>query len=201
VIDQKKIEHRLRKIMKGPTGDRCSVCRMEFGGTSRLEGAVIFPVFGGTTKDGTVVLVGTCCRSALTQLVTCGIYLPPDEPPAWKKDDAAWFEGHPRRTHRLRRACQDEIKYFLAVASENPLNRKTNKALLNRCEHYVVVRQIESGKRMRLPTFWGMGAVLPETEEFAHALFDFLAKGKEGTIFHRDDIEVIAKQYQTGAVS
>jgi hypothetical protein len=59
-----------------------------------------------------------------------------------------------------------------------------------------------SGKRIRLPSLWQIrGAELPDNEEFAHALFDFLvAKAGKG-FFTQARIDSLAAAYKTRAVS
>ena len=106
-----------------------------------------------------------------------------------KQSDAVWFRHHPQRSHRLRPAFPGEITPW-----------GFDPALLDPCDHYFVVRQLVPGVRTRLPSLWLKGARLPESEEFAHALFDFLTQKDmdAGTLFRGSDIETLARLYQTG---
>ena len=54
-------------------------------------------------------------------------------PPPWKRDDAAWFTAHPRRSHRVRDGFPGEFER----ASGGPVD-------------FVVVRQIQPGLRIRV---------------------------------------------------
>jgi hypothetical protein len=70
--------------------------------------------------------------------------------------DREWFHSHPHRTHRIRRAIAGELP------SVPP-------------DHYVVVRQVHPGFRLRLP--FDMAAPLPQDEapeHIAHAVYDVL---------------------------
>ena len=93
----------------------------------------------------------------------------------WKTDDAAWFEAHADRSHRLRSLHDGE-----AVASGFPANIK----MPERHEMQVLVRQIEPGKRARLPFGRNLDVSIPDDETVLHALTDFVSGGgaKDGVI-------------------
>jgi len=85
------------------------------------------------------------------------------------KLDKAWFESHPNRSHRIRRA----------VAGEVPATTAT--------EPYVAVRQVAPGFRLR--RFFAMAVPLPEDEapeHIAHAFYDVLEEHPGGPIFAQD---------------
>jgi hypothetical protein len=63
----RRINRAIDNIMRGESGDHCSICRTQFANNSRT--------YGGVTDDGTVALVGECCASRLQWLHTSGIYL------------------------------------------------------------------------------------------------------------------------------
>jgi hypothetical protein len=113
---------------------------------------------------------------------------------SWKEDDAAWFAANPRRTHRLREAYPGELEAMCSLrdGSRNNLTRKDFPHV------YVVVRQVQSGLRVRRPSIWlDLAKPLPQTDEFAHALFDYLASGETpGGAFVQADIERLAEIYK-----
>jgi hypothetical protein len=119
----------------------------------------------------------------------------------WKEDDAAWFAANPRRTHRLREAYPGELEAMCSLrdGSRNNLTREDFPHV------YVVVRQIQSGLRVRRPSIWlHLAKPLPQTDEFAHALFDYLASPHRvlasgeapGGTFVQADIERLAENYK-----
>jgi hypothetical protein len=63
------------------------------------------------------------------------------EPPAWQADDREWFKANPGRSHRLRQRFPGET-----FGDSTPL-----AAPPPRHEFQVLVRQLEPGKRTRLP--------------------------------------------------
>ena len=94
-------------------------------------------------------------------------------PSLWKRDDAAWFTAHPRRSHRVRDGFPGEFER----ASGGPVD-------------FVVVRQIQPGLRIRAPfTLVECGADalgmmqalamrgLNDDEAAAHTLFDLTRAG------------------------
>jgi hypothetical protein len=78
---------------------------------------------------------------------------------AASKDDAAWFKAHPRRSHRLRRPYDVELRESIAPAI-TPVSAIP----------YTVVRQVRPGHRLRL-SIWS-DIEVPDTEAIGHALFD-----------------------------
>ena len=97
------------------------------------------------------------------------------EASTWKTDDAAWFETHADRSHRLRSLHVGE-----AEASGFPVHIK----MPERHEMQVLVRQIEPGKRVRLPFGRNLDVPIPDDETVLHALADIVSGGgtKEGVI-------------------
>jgi len=92
----------------------------------------------------------------------------------WKTDDAAWFETHRDRSHRLRPLIGDEAKIsgFQSITSIPP-----------RHETQVLVRQVAPGQRMRLPFVRNLDMPIPDNETALHALFDIASSdGGEGEV-------------------
>lgn len=84
----------------------------------------------------------------------------------WKTDDAAWFDAHPGRSHRLRPAFPDEFKHLEHEFGEMP-------------EHHEVqtlVRQVEVGTRIRTPFGRDLRTEIPDLEPVLHALYDLVAQ-------------------------
>jgi hypothetical protein len=97
---------------------------------------------------------------------------------AWKTDDAAWFEAHPDRSHRLRSLLGDEASAsgFSALG-----------AMPDRHEMQILVRQVEPGKRMRLPFGRNLDVPIPDDEPVLHALFDIVGRqGGDGSVISMD---------------
>lgn len=88
----------------------------------------------------------------------------------WKEDDAAWFEKHPQRSHRLRSLIGDEAEQcgFNALGQMPP-----------RHEIQVVVRQVQPGARIRTPFGRNLAMPIPDEEAVIHALFDVLQAGPQ----------------------
>jgi len=76
--------------------------------------------------------------------------------------DAAWFQAHPTRSHRLRRAIIGEMP---GIDVEAVLG-----------DTWVAVRQIKPGVRVKMPFTPPTQDVPPESEALAHAIFDMCAK-------------------------
>ena len=102
----------------------------------------------------------------------------------WKSDDAAWFNRHPTRSHRLRPLIGDEAASFGSIA-EQPIPP--------RHELQVIVRQIEPGQRVRSPFGRSLDMPIPDVEEVLHALFDIVSNGGGGpAISVRDVLQAVA---------
>jgi len=120
-------------------------------------------------------------------------------PSPWKKDDAAWFEAHPHRAHRVRNRFPYER--FKGEPSDLP-NAATSK---------IIVRQIRAGLRARSafivkecsePDVIGlmreMLDVAEREESVAHALFDLTQT--EGRLIQVDEIVAMVGRYETASV-
>lgn len=80
----------------------------------------------------------------------------------WARDDAAWFAARPSRSHRVRRAYPGEFEPFDLDPAAG---------------WRTVVRQVETGARLRLPVFMPSLAREIEDDAAAHALFDCVQAG------------------------
>ena len=89
--------------------------------------------------------------------------------PEWAvpEGDAAWFEAHPRRSHRVREYVQGEL---------HPTHNRPPKR--DGWRLAVVVRQVEPGVRIRA-AFWILDpwSLNDVPEPVAAALFDWTFKG------------------------
>jgi hypothetical protein len=129
----------------------------------------------GYSDRGELLQVGGCCTSRLATLVGGSVYFAADSALApwlkkagsgmrlgmgtrWSEDDRAWFEEHPARSHRLRRAH----------AGEWPKEAGNTE--------YTVVKQVEPGGRLRRPL--ALTGPLPQEGEVpeaaAWAIFDLI---------------------------
>ena len=109
---------------------------------------------------------------------------------AWKTDDAAWFEAHPDRSHRLRSLLGNEASAsgFSAVG-----------AMPDRHEMQILLRQVEPGKRMRLPFGRNLDVPIPDDETVLHALFDIVSgHGGHGSIISTDMMRDAMARYGGG---
>ncbi len=119
-------------------------------------------------------------------------------PSPWKKDDAAWFEAHPQRAHRVR----DRFPYerFKGEPSDLP-NVVISK---------IIVRQIRAGLRVRaafiveecsdpdaIDVLREMLDVAEREESVAHALFD--STQNNGRLVQIHEIVAMIKQYESAA--
>lgn len=104
----------------------------------------------------------------------------------WKSDDAKWFTTHPSRSHRLRSLIGNEGDTIPPIYFE---------ALPPNHEVQILVRQVEPGKRARLPFGRNLAIPIPDDEEIIHALFDVVSKGgrKESVIDIREVTELANK--------
>lgn len=109
---------------------------------------------------------------------------------AWKTDDAAWFERHPKRSHRLRPVIGDEAEVSgFTFSTEMP----------SRHELQILVRQVEPGKRMRLPFGRNLDVPIPDDEAVLHALFDVVSGERdEGPVITSEAIRKALARYEGG---
>lgn len=106
---------------------------------------------------------------------------------SWKADDAAWFQANPGRSHRFRPMHDGEEATFPPAY--------TNRQLLPpQHEMQMLVRQIEPGKRIRIPFGRNLEIPIPDIEEIVHALFDVVAKSPGGVI-PLGEVRALAQMY------
>jgi hypothetical protein len=123
----------------------------------------------GYDQTGRLMQVGGCCTALLKSIIAVSIYFAPAPPPRpWVEDGRLWFEAHPQRTHRLRRAHPDEG--------------------VEPSDCWIVVRQLEPGARQRLAVamadqfnelLCGLDATEEIWEATARAIFDTLVLATE----------------------
>lgn len=105
----------------------------------------------------------------------------------WKDDDIRWFEQNPTRSHRLRPLIGDEA----AVSGF------TVDAMPPRHEMQVLVRQVEPGKRMRLPFVRNLDVPIPDDETVIHALFDIVGgEGGSGEVISMEMMRRAIERYE-----
>ncbi|MDR7155249.1 hypothetical protein J2W40_002071 [Sphingobium xenophagum] len=106
----------------------------------------------------------------------------------WKSDDAAWFESHPDRSHRLRPLIGDEAQIS---------GFSNNFAMPDRHVMQILVRQVEPGKRMRLPFGRNLDESIPDDETVLHALFDIVSgDAQEGSVISTEMMRAAIDRYQ-----
>jgi hypothetical protein len=106
---------------------------------------------------------------------------------AWKADDAAWFAANVDRSHRLRPLHREE-----AAASGFPTGLK----MPARHELQVLVRQVEPGKRARLPFGRNLDVPIPDHEAVLHALFDIVGEnGRNGSVISAEMVGAAIAKY------
>jgi hypothetical protein len=106
---------------------------------------------------------------------------------AWKTEDAAWFKTNPKRSHRLRAIfAGEELTLFNPSGMPDPPPGH---------EFQVVVRQIKSGTRMRVPFCRSMEIPIPDIEAAIHAIFDIVSgeRQKQGVISVKELAELAIK--------
>jgi hypothetical protein len=128
-------------------GDNCSACRRAL----HHREVTTFGFIGDALH-----VAGACCAARVEVAWGLGLYFAVDRPPPWREDDRRWFERHPARSHRLRRAFPGE------TANGQPATS------------WIVTRQIEPGKRVRV-AFDPRERPPPDDEALGHALFDTLS--------------------------
>ncbi len=103
----------------------------------------------------------------------------------WQSDDRIWFEQNQNRMHRLRAAhAQEDQTWLFAVAAPHSH------------ELWVLVRQIEPGKRIRLPFYRDMSVDIPDIDVVIESLFDLCARGKPGRAISVKDVASAALKLQ-----
>ncbi len=119
-------------------------------------------------------------------------------PSLWKKDDAAWFEAHPQRAHRVRDRFPQER--FKREPSDLP------NAVISK----IIVRQIRAGFRVKAALIVkecsepdvigltrGLLDVAEREESVAHALFD--STQNDARLVNFDQLLVRIEQYESAA--
>jgi hypothetical protein len=82
----------------------------------------------------------------------------------WKKDDRAWFEQHPERSHRTRLLYPGEHDEFM---EDTPPGH----------QYLVTVRQVSPGNRLKAGFYINNEMLpVPDDEEVAHVLFEIGSK-------------------------
>jgi hypothetical protein len=138
----------LTRLLRKKGSDHCHGCRRPY---QHLDSSHV-----GYDAAGRLLQVGDCCISRLKSFCAISAYVALDTPTSWSEDDRQWFEAHPDRSHRLRRAYPEEFP--------------------EKVEH-AVVRQLAPGRRVRA------GLTVPPRlpqdeapEAAAWAIFDVVAE-------------------------
>jgi hypothetical protein len=107
---------------------------------------------------------------------------------AWKTDDAAWFEAHPTRSHRVRPLITGETTTLLA-----PLRAFK---IPDGHEFQVLIRQVKPGVRLRMPFCKNNEIPVPDIEEVIHALFDIASKRQDANgVISVNEVAALALKY------
>lgn len=107
----------------------------------------------------------------------------------WKADDAAWFQAHPDRSHRLRGLLPGELESF-------PPDAAPSAGLPDDHEIQIVIRQIQPGQRIRVPFGRNLETPIPDIEPVIHALFDSISARRAGSAtISVSEVASIAKRY------
>jgi hypothetical protein len=178
---RRQVERAIARLMQ-KDGDRCSLCHAGFTNNS--------VTYGGIGRDDRPALVGDCCMDKLRWIMTCGLYFAPHCEIAadlarkaglstvgivsagvspLSCDDRKWFAANPQRSHRLRPAFPGEL-----AASRVSIPMPSGH------EVQYLVRQVEPGKRIRLPFCRDIACPIPGIEPIVHALFDIYSQGPAG---------------------
>lgn len=104
----------------------------------------------------------------------------------WKSDDAQWFKTHPDRSHRMRLAFADETVSLPPHFGDMPAGH----------ELVMLVRQVEVGKRVRIPFARNTSKEIPDEEAVIHALFDIASKPQKSAVVKIDDVQTGAAKYR-----
>lgn len=107
----------------------------------------------------------------------------------WKADDAAWFQAHPDRSHRLRPMFDGELDSMSTEVSalEIPKNHRLE----------ILVRQIEPTKRIRTLFCRNIETPIPDIEQVIHALFDAVSDPNARGVISVEKVAAMAKKYQS----
>lgn len=120
-----------------------------------------------------------------------GLQLPPTnvsfESSPWKADDAAWFNSHPRRSHRMRQMYKGEAS---SLSKDVKLGEPPEKY-----RYEILVRQVDVGKRVRTVFCRNTEVPIPDEEEVVHAIFDIVAQSGKTGVITSDEVEVLAAKY------
>ncbi|MEJ8862292.1 hypothetical protein [Pseudomonas jessenii] len=111
----------------------------------------------------------------------------------WKIDDAAWFENHPNRSHRLRPMRPSEAESISPelMRVEIPKNHRWE----------ILVRQVEKGQRIRAAFCRNTKANIPDVDEMIHAIFDVVCTpGRKGKISN-EEVAALAAMYHIPSVT
>ncbi len=106
----------------------------------------------------------------------------------WKADDAAWFQVHTDRSHRLRPLLPGELASFPQdmISPTLPADH----------EIQVVIRQIQPGQRARIPFGRNLQMPIPDIEPVIHAIFDAVSDRRgHSSIISVADVSAIAERY------
>ncbi|GEM_PF-3389268 len=163
-----------------PTGDRTPRSTGDL--TKMIDGLQSFIVRADATATDVANRAGVPSKAA-------GVYL---KDTAWKRDDAAWFEANPTRSHRLRPLLDGEREAMPTERAFGPMPAGH--------ELQVVVRQVEPGQRIR--SFFGrnLAVPIPDDEAVIHALFDTLQSGGEpGGVISVEHVAGITRRYGEGS--
>ncbi|MDR6927854.1 hypothetical protein [Pseudomonas sp. BE134] len=105
----------------------------------------------------------------------------------WKLDDAAWFQGHPDRSHRLRPVHPGEVATLPAGITKGDVPEA------HRWE--ILVRQVKEGQRIRTVFCRNTKAFIPDVDEVIHAIFDIVVKAEGNGVLSAEDIAMLAAKY------
>lgn len=141
----------LTRLVRKKGSDHCHGCRRPYRHRDQS--------YIGYDAAGRLLVVGECCTDRLKSICGMSVYCALDRPTPWSEDDRQWFEAHPDRSHRLRRAYPDEFPGK---------------------EKQAVVRQVAPGQRYRVAL---TSPFLPGDREapeaVAWAIFDLAVEGHQ----------------------
>lgn len=110
------------------------------------------------------------------------------EDSTWKRDDAQWFRSHPDRSHRIRSMYDGELNTLL--------NHEKFPAPPDGHRIEILVRQVEVGKRIRIPFVRNIRQEIPDAEEVIHAIFDIVSRSNPlKSVISSQEVNAIAEKY------